>query len=474
MDPAIIAVVESSPIHDCFPSAIGYYLRMLRTITVILAAVIPAVMWSFSLSPSWTMVISLMALWTAVSGLSARRAFHFGTLYGFVLYGVSLSWLWQIFSVPAVALWLILALFCGIACGVIGWLSPRIHHAPWYPLWVAAVWSSIEFYRCEWFVLRFPWMTSGTAMGPIGLTPWIGVYGVSFLVAWLAAELRPRSRPKRRIVMLLLIGGALAWPLAEEPMAEKQGIPVLAVQSENCDFFSYLERSQASDISGGIILWPEYATFEDVSTLRTGPQQTTGLELLRQLARDKKSVIVLGQKRREGDIESNESVVIDETGLLGKHVKNRPVHFMNDGIAGRTAEPIDTPRGKLATPICFDNDYTEVARRMATAGAQLFLAPSMDAEHWSPRQHRQHGELFRLRAAETGRWYVVCATSGLTQVISPDGRRCGSLPLMEDGELRTTVQVKSELTPYLRFGWLLPYGISAVALLSVVWLWRKR
>ncbi len=311
-------------------------------------------------------------------------------------------------------------------------------------------------------------------MGPIGLTPWIGVYGVSFLVAWLAAELRPRSRPKRRIVMLLLIGGALAWPLAEEPMAEKQGIPVLAVQSENCDFFSYLERSQASDISGGIILWPEYATFEDVSTLRTGPQQTTGLELLRQLARDKKSVIVLGQKRREGDIESNESVVIDETGLLGKHVKNRPVHFMNDGIAGRTAEPIDTPWGKLATPICFDNDYTEVARRMATAGAQLFLAPSMDAEHWSPRQHRQHGELFRLRAAETGRWYVVCATSGLTQVISPDGRRCGSLPLMEDGELRTTVQVKSELTPYLRFGWLLPYGISAVALLSVVWLWRKR
>jgi hypothetical protein len=42
----------------------------------------------------------------------------------------------------------------------------------------------------------------------------------------------------------------------------------MAVQSENCDFFTYIERTQQSDFRDGIILWPEYSVFEDVQTSR--------------------------------------------------------------------------------------------------------------------------------------------------------------------------------------------------------------
>lgn len=448
---------------------------MFRIVIVILAAAIPALLWSLSVSPSWVMLFSLMGLFASVRGLSAKQAFRLGTLYGFVLYGVSLSWLWQIFSTPAVALWLILALFCGLSASIIASSAKRWKQAAWWPLYIAAVWSSVEYFRCEWFTLRFPWITAGTAMGPLGITPWVGVYGASFLVAWLAASLINIGRPQWRHVGCLLIAVLLFIPARDsDPVNQKNNIPVMAVQSENCDFFTYIERTQQSDFRDGIILWPEYSVFEDVQTSRWGRDNQLGIETLTALAREKNSLIILGQKRQAGDVTFNEALVIGAEGVIGTHVKNRPVHFMNDGTPSRTALPISTRFGSIATPICFDNDYTEVPRRMATAGAQVFLAPSMDAEHWSARQHRQHAELFRLRAAETGRWYVVCATSGVTQVISPDGKRRAELPLMEDGVLVTHVTLRDEMTPYVRYGWLFPYLVSFLTILGTIVLLIKR
>ena len=86
----------------------------------------------------------------------------------------------------------------------------------------------------------------------------------------------------------------------------------------------------------------------------------------------------------------------------------------------------------------------------------------MDAAHWTARQHLQHGELFRHRAAETGKWMVISATSGLTQVIDPNGRRRGQLPMYQEdgltpheGALLASVDLAPGKTPYTRFGWLL-------------------
>jgi apolipoprotein N-acyltransferase len=442
---------------------------MKRILVVGLAAAVPAVMWSCSLSPSWIMVASLMALFLCVRDLCFKNAFRLGTLYGFVLYGISLSWLWQIFSGAAIALWLILALFCGFACGMIGWAGARWKNASWHPLYVAAVWTAVEYFRCEWFTLRFPWMTAGTAMGPLALSPWIGVYGVSFIAALLAAlMLTLRQGIWQRVCCALLVI-VLVIPVKKMPaVGEADGIPVMAVQSENCDFFTYYEHSKNSDFRDGVILWPEYSSFEDSRIAKWGREQRSGLTMLTELASEKNSIIILGQSRDEGGKHYNEALVVDANGILGSHDKNRPVHLMNDGTPGTRAEPVKTRFGNIGTPICFDNDYTEVPRRMAAAGAQVFLVPSMDAQRWTARQHWQHGELFRLRAAETGRWYVVCATSGVTQRICPDGRRHEQLPLMEDGILRTHMAIRSQQTPYVQYGWLFPYLITAAALLWTI------
>jgi apolipoprotein N-acyltransferase len=369
-------------------------------------------------------------------------------------------------------LWMILALFSGLACGCIAWVSRRWRHSAWLPIYVALLWTGVEYFRCEWFTLRFPWMTAGTAMGPIAVTPWIGVYGVTFLVALLAAHFLVINRSKFSRIIPLPIALLLFIPMKRIPEGpSEKAIPVMAVQSENCDFFTYYERSKESDFRDGVFLWPEYSTFEDTRTALWGKERVSGLAMLTDFAREREATIIFGQSRQQAGKPYNEALTVDGSGIVGSHDKNRPVHFMNDGTPGKTAQPVTTRWGMIGTPICFDNDYTEVPRKMAAAGAQVFLAPSMDAQHWSKRQHWQHSELFRLRAAETGRWYVVCATSGVTQRIGPDGRRYEQLPMMEDGILRTTVYARDEMTFYVRYGWLLPRIALGIAVLWTMGLW---
>lgn len=438
---------------------------MKRILAVILAALVPSVLWSFSIAPSLLIVLSLFVLFVSLRGLRFVNAFRLGVLYGMVLYGVSLSWIWAIFSAPAIALWLIIALFPGLACGFIAVAQQHGARAWWLSLYAALVWTGLEYFRCEWFTLRFPWMTPGTAIGPIGLTPWIGVYGVSFVATWLAFSLEEiTSNGWRRAkigVLLLLLLIPLWTDFKRDP---SRAVPVMAIQSENCDFFTYLERFRESDFRDGIVLWPENSSLNDTRLARTGRETTSYLDRLIALAKERNVTVIFGQSRLQDETKFNEALTVDGSGIFGSHDKNRPVHFMNDGTPGTRAIPVRTPWGNIGTPICFDNDYTEIPRVMAAAGAEVFLVPSMDAERWSRRQHWQHAELFRLRAAETGRWYVVCATSGMTQTISPDGKRRDALPLMQDGILRTTVYTRDENTWYVRHGWRFPQLVLALAM----------
>jgi apolipoprotein N-acyltransferase len=92
----------------------------------------------------------------------------------------------------------------------------------------------------------------------------------------------------------------------------------------------------------------------------------------------------------------------------------------------------------------------------------------MDAASWTARQHLQHAELARHRAAENGRWFVVSSSSGLTQVIDPHGRRIAQLPLFDPGVLVAQVGKRSDLTFYTRLGWLIGPTCTVLSVLLLV------
>lgn len=105
---------------------------------------------------------------------------------------------------------------------------------------------------------------------------------------------------------------------------------------------------------------------------------------------------------------------------------------------------------------------------MVTDGAEAILAPTLDAKLWTARQHLQHAELFRHRAAENHRWIAVAASSGLTQIIDPYGNRIQSAPLMEATHLLGHIEFNSNKTFYTRYGWALGYICTTIATLLLV------
>jgi len=118
---------------------------------------------------------------------------------------------------------------------------------------------------------------------------------------------------------------------------------------------------------------------------------------------------------------------------------------------------IDTPLGRMGTPVCFDCDFQDVVRHMTLDGAEFFAVPSMDAAHWGEKQHIQHAQLFRLRAAENRRPFIVAASSGVSQIINANGWPTQRIPPLVEDVLNGRIIPEKGLTFFTRWGWLTPW-----------------
>ncbi len=413
----------------------------------------------------WLVIPGLVGLLLALRGQSGTRARAIGFLHGMTAYGLSLSWLLQVFGNMAVVLWCVLAAFTALFAemqsragrrGVSGWK---------FAIFTTLNWCGWEFIRAELFPLKFPWMTAGLAIGPNALLPWIGVYGVSTLVVLSATLLFMRKWKSAAVGLMVMILIVVLIPRHPEPMAnDPLAVKVGGLQLENVSLTEYLAGTR--DLPPGVqhVVWPEYAVPYD---LRANKRD---LALVSDLCRERGITLTLGTQSRPtgGDAWRNIALTLDPTGVRGEHTKNHAVHFFDDGIPGTTAQPVLTTHGKIGTPICFDCDYEGIVRRMTAAGAEFFVVPTMDAEKWSARQHDQHAELFRIRACENGRWIFVVATSGVSQLIDPNGQVHARLAALKQGTLSGTLRRETRLTFYTQYGWLTPWLVLATA--SVIWL----
>lgn len=391
--------------------------------------------------------VSLIPLMVALRGLTPAKAMSLGLLFGILVFVGTLNWLMMVFGPMAILLFLMLALFPAVFAATFSSLERVIENSRWLIIATGILWTGVEFFRCEWFTLRFPWITPGTGLPPGYLTPWIGVYGMSLLVATSAAALTF----KHRRLGLSLLGIVLISSYVPMPPTQGGHLTIAAVQGEGIGFDEYLRLSRETDGPIDAFVWPEYAVGYDI---RRKPDQLAAIRNL--LIEKGASSLTLGSRTEHEDGSwSNTAVTLGLSDVLGSHDKNRPVHFFDDGEAGKETRSFPTPVGRIATPICFDNDYEGIVRAAASDGAELLLVPSMDAAHWSARQHHQHAEFVRHRAAENRRWIAVASSSGLTQTVAPNGRRVAELPLFEPGVLVSKVDLRSHRTPYNHAGWLI-------------------
>ena len=355
---------------------------------------------------------------------SIRTGFGAGLLAGMATFAPHLGFFWTIFGPEAVALWLVLAfwpaLFVALSVGI-----RRSHGRLAASLLVPLLWLGTEYFRSELYYLRFSWLSVGSLFSdtPIRfLYPWLGVYGVGFLVFLLASL---ALYPERKRATLCCIAGLLvlfAVPGEQAPPEAPQAdasVRIAGIQLESpapARLFEALE-GLAADEKPDLVVLPEY-------TLEGLPPE----KLLR-WAGDHDTWIVVGGRRplEGGDFLNTAFVVSPEGGIVFEQVKSVPIQFLRDGQSADSQSLWESPWGPIGICICYDMSYTRVTDELVRQGAQWLIVPAMDEHHWGEWEHILHARLTPVRAAEYRIPVLRVASSGISQLVSSRGRVVDSL-----------------------------------------------
>ncbi|MDP9416538.1 MAG: apolipoprotein N-acyltransferase, partial [Actinomycetota bacterium] len=143
------------------------------------------------------------------------------------------------------------------------------------------------------------------------------------------------------------------------------------------------------------------------------------------------------------DYVSNTGIVWSpETGPGARYVKRHPVPFgeyipFRSQLSGRIARLDQIPRdfyaadrpgvldvgpARVGDVICFEVAYDGLVRDVVDGGANILVVQTNNATYNRTNQPYQQMALSRLRAVEHGRAVLVASTSGISAVVSPDGR----------------------------------------------------
>lgn len=108
---------------------------------------------------------------------------------------------------------------------------------------------------------------------------------------------------------------------------------------------------------------------------------------------------------------------------------------------------------RLGTMLCYEDMVPQAAREMTLAGANVLVSLINGSAFESPHTLSQHRLLSQLRSLECRRYFLRCAATGETCLISPMGEVVSRLPLQENGVLKASVPLLEGTTLYNRFPW---------------------
>lgn len=100
---------------------------------------------------------------------------------------------------------------------------------------------------------------------------------------------------------------------------------------------------------------------------------------------------------------------------------------------------------------CWEVIFDRAARESVRNGAQVLAVPTNNAT-FDEAMSRQQLAFARLRAVEHDRYAVVAGTTGISAVISPDGRDLAQTAFFEPAYLDTQIRLKTDITPATRWG----------------------
>jgi apolipoprotein N-acyltransferase len=457
-----------------------------------------------------------------------RDAAQTGFAFGIGLFGAGTSWVYialeNFGGMPAIVA------LAGTACFVAylslwpalaGWIAVRGTQSGSLAraAAIAATWTLGEWLRGIVFT-GFPWLALGHSQLPgsalAGFAPIGGTTMVTLAVACCAAlaalaiDAIARGAPRRAIaaaaaIAAFFVVGALLWRIE---FTQPAGAPVTAslIQgnvSQHAKFDpDYREHNfrlyalLAEQSRGRLIVFPESALPVFAHQVPDAIYERIGRAAL---ARDGDALIGLftlsppatpddepGIHNSVLSIGANRSQIYRKHHLVpfGETIPLKPVFGwlinsvlsipLADQAAGpANAPPLDLAGQKVAVDICYEDAYGAELRRGARA-ATLLVNVTNDAWYGNSIAAWQHNQIAAMRALETGKPLLRATNTGVTSAIGADGREVASLPWYTRGILEVSVQGRSGVTPYVRFGDALPLAFTAVLFAAALMARRRR
>jgi apolipoprotein N-acyltransferase len=359
---------------------------------------------------------------------TGRQAFYAGMAIGVAAYAPHLSFFWVVFGPAAMALWLVLAfwiamfLALGRAC--------RVRLGPiWAAVLAPVLWMGLEYFRSELYWLKFSWLNVGYAFTDspqLHVIGTLGMYGIGFLLMGVASALTFLPRTVAAAVAGTLLAALGLWtnlPARATPPTPTAvfSVKVAAVQME---FPGELQTIQSLDKLGET--YPESQLMVLSEYTLDGPVSKRLQEWCR---KNSKHLVVGGKDEVQGRQFYNTAFVVGPQGkVVFQQAKAMPIQFFNDGLPAKEQRVWDSPWGRLGLAICYDLSYTRVTDRLVRLGAQALIIPTMDVATWGAAEHRLHGRVALMRAAEYGVPIFRVASSGISQLVDARGTVVATAP----------------------------------------------
>lgn len=438
---------------------------------------------------------TLAVLFVIWRGNDGKQAFRNGFLFGLGLFGVGVSWLHvsiHLFAgvnlIGAWALALLLAAYLALFSAVAGWLgglrparSERGHFLALMP----ALWALSEWGRA-WLFTGFPWLSIGysqTGSALSGYGALVGVFGVSFITAFLAGVLALGLRSTRKSRFALIFAGvfAMGWLAGQASWTKPAGAGLRAAiiqaavpqelkwrpEHKQASLERYLSLTEPF-WDYDLIIWPETAIpaylHEEqafIDSLEATAKARGALVLLGAPVKELdtgdyfNSVLLLGAAERQlyhkrRLVPFGEYVPLKP--LFGKLTRALGITLPDFSPGDRSRPPVlRGPRFSLGVSICYEAAFgPEIAQ--ALPGAGLLVNVSNDAWFGDSASPHQHLQMAQMRAIETGRQMARAANTGISALIDEKGRIIGKTAQFKPDAVAAELSLFTGRTPYSATG----------------------
>ena len=447
----------------------------------------------YFLLPFFTLAI-LFSTWINQSPGQAARLGYF---FGLGLFGVGTFWIHVSIDkfggvpyVAAVILALLFAAFISLYFALAGWLSAwltkkfSLSILKQVLLVFPSNWVLLEILRA-YFLTGFPWLSLGYSQTDsvlAGTATYLGVFGVSWIVALVASGLVVLLRQKntlKQFFMAVFIAGLfiMSYGLSNQNQTKDMGkaLVVRIVQGNVPQEVKWLPDYRASTIDlyrqmsfeqkADLIVWPETAVPAFYNEVESGliyplARQLTGID----------SEMVIGIPFRESDGRYFNSMVslgsefdrYDKRHLVpfGEYA---PLEFLLRPLVDYFRIPMsDFENGKSQSPllkvgeyyagvsICYEDAFGNETAQALPRAAYL-VNVSNDAWFGDSLAPYQHLQIARMRAIETERYLIRATNTGISAIVDYKGAVLQQSQQGKTEALQGEIQLRQGATIYSQY-----------------------